>query len=290
MVHDYLIRAIAFEGKVRAFAVLTTELVEELRRRHEAYPTATAALGRAVSIGAIMGGMLKGEERLTLQIKGNGPLGQIVVDANAHGEVRGYMDHPQVDLESNSLGKFDVAGAVGTEGFIYVIKDLGLKEPYRGSVPIVSGELGEDFTHYFAASEQTPSAVSVGILINPDETVRAAGGLIIQLLPGIEDEEIAVLENKLSALPPLTTLLDEGLSLEAILNRLFETVEVLDRLNIQFRCSCSRERVEQMLISLGSEEIRQLIDQEEQTEVICHFCNEKYHFAREAMEGILASI
>lgn len=290
MMQDYLIRAMAFEGKVRAFAVLTTELVEELRCRHEAYPTATAAFGRAVSIGAIMGAMLKGEERLTLQIKGNGPLGQIVVDANAHGEVRGYMDHPQVDLEPNSLGKFDVAGAVGKEGYIYVIKDLGMKEPYRGSVPIVSGELGEDFTHYFATSEQTPSAVSVGILINPDETVRAAGGLVIQLLPGIEDEEIAALENKLSALPPLTTLLDEGLSLEAILGRLFESVEVLDRLNIRFRCSCSRERVEQMLVSLGAEEIRKLIDQDEQTEVICHFCNEKYHFDREAMEAILESL
>ncbi|MEB3103281.1 Hsp33 family molecular chaperone HslO [Ferviditalea candida] len=290
MVDDYLIRATALEGKVRVFAVLTTKLIEELRTRHEAYPTATAALGRAASIGAMMGAMLKGEERLTLQIKGNGPLGQIVVDANAHGEVRGYMDHPQVDLEPNSIGKFDVAGAVGTEGFIYVIKDLGMREPYKGSVPIISGELGEDFTHYFAKSEQTPSAVSVGVLINPDETVRASGGLIIQLLPGIDEEQIAVLEDKLSALPPLTTLLDEGLSLEDILHRLVKKVEVSDRLNIRFRCSCSRERVEQMLISLGAEEIRELIDKDEQTEVICHFCNEKYHFDRGEMEAILAKI
>ncbi|MEH7087357.1 Hsp33 family molecular chaperone HslO, partial [Neobacillus drentensis] len=163
---DYLIRGTALGGKVRAFAVRTTQLVDELRRRHNTYPTATAALGRTVSATAMMGAMLKGEEKLTVQVKGDGPLGQIVVDANAHGEVRGYVANPDVHLPSNAQGKLDVAGAVGTDGFIHIIKDLGLKEPYRGSIPIISGELAEDFTYYFAKSEQTPSAVGLGVLVN----------------------------------------------------------------------------------------------------------------------------
>ncbi len=189
---DRLIRGTAMDGRVRAFAVRTTELVEELRRRHDTYPTATAALGRTLTAGAIMGSMLKGKERLTVQVKGDGPIGQIVVDANAVGEVRGYVSEPHVHLPSNSMGKLDVAGAVGTEGFIHIIKDLGLKEPYRGSTPIISGELGEDFTYYFAKSEQTPSAVGLGVLVDTDNSVIVAGGFIIQLLPGLDDDEITV--------------------------------------------------------------------------------------------------
>jgi len=188
---DELVRGIAWGGGLRVFAARTTGLAGELQRRHGTYPTATAALGRAATAGAMMGAMLKGEEKLTVQVKGDGPLGQIVVDANAKGEVRGYVDNPQVHLPSNAQGKLDVAGAVGRSGYIHIVKDLGLKEPYRGSVPIVSGELGEDFTYYFASSEQTPSAVGLGVLVDVDGSVKHAGGFILQIMPGAEDRDVA---------------------------------------------------------------------------------------------------
>lgn len=179
---DRLVRGTALNGRVRAFAVRTTALVDELRRRHDTYPTATAALGRTVTAAAMMGAMLKGQEKLAVMVKGNGPIGQITAESNAFGEVRGYVTNPHVHLPSNSLGKLDVAGAVGTEGFIDISKDLGMKEPYRGSVPIISGELGDDFTYYFAVSEQTPAAVGLGVLVETDNSVRVAGGFIVQLL------------------------------------------------------------------------------------------------------------
>lgn len=287
---DQLLRATALDGKVRAFAARTTSLVEELRRRHQAAPTAIAALGRAATAGAMMGAMLKGEEKLTLQIKGNGPLGQIVIDANAKGEVRGYVDEPQVDLPLNAVGKLDVAGAVGTEGFLYVIKDLGLKEPYRGSVPIVSGELGEDFTYYFAKSEQTPSIVAVGVLVDVDYTIKSAGGFIIQLLPGVTDEEIDAIEGMLGGLPPITTMLEDGLELDEILAQVLGMVRTLGRLDLEFRCKCSRDRVEQTLISLGQEELSDLIEEDGKAEVTCHFCNEAYLFDKDQLEHILEKI
>lgn len=288
---DYLIRATAYEGKVRAFAVRTTGIVEELRRRHQTTPTATAALGRTATAALMMGIMLKGEEKLTVQVKGGGPIGQIVADSNAHGEVRGYVDNPTVDLPLNSIGKLDVAGAVGTDGFLYVIKDLGLKEPYRGSIPIVSGELGEDFTYYFAKSEQTPSAVALGVLVDVDYTVKTAGGFIIQLLPGLTDDEISQIEKELAALPPITSLLDRGDQLEDILTTLLPGAEVLERRDdIRFQCKCSRERVEQTLISLGRDELQQILEEDGKAEVVCHFCNEAYRFSREDLEAILKSI
>lgn len=287
---DYLIRATAFEGKVRALAVRTNGVVEELRRRHGLTPTTTAALGRTVSAGAMMGAMLKGEEKLTIQVKGGGPIGQIVVDANAAGEVRGYVDEPQVNLPLNEIGKLDVAGAVGREGFLYVTKDIGLKEPYRGSVPIVSGELGEDFTYYFAKSEQTPSAVALGVLVDVDRSVKAAGGFIIQLLPGLTDEEISRIEQTLSELPPITTLMDSGQSLEAILTSAVGEIHLLDKMDIHFRCHCSRDRVEQTLISLGKEEISQIIQEDGKAEVVCHFCNEAYEFSGKELQEIADKI
>ncbi|PUA37274.1 Hsp33 family molecular chaperone HslO [Paenibacillus elgii] len=288
---DYLIRATAYEGKVRAFAVRTTGIVEELRRRHQTTPTATAALGRTATAALMMGIMLKGEEKLTVQVKGGGPIGQIVADSNAHGEVRGYVDNPSVDLPLNQIGKLDVAGAVGTDGFLYVIKDLGLKEPYRGSIPIVSGELGEDFTYYFAKSEQTPSAVALGVLVNVDYTVKAAGGFIIQLLPGLTDDEISQIEKELAALPSITSLLDRGDRLEDILATLLPGAEVLERRDdIRFQCKCSRERVEQTLISLGRAELQEILEEDGKAEIVCHFCNEAYRFSREDLEAILKSI
>ncbi|KEQ22712.1 Hsp33 family molecular chaperone HslO [Paenibacillus tyrfis] len=288
---DYLIRATAYEGKVRAFAVRTTGIVEELRRRHQTTPTATAALGRTATAALMMGIMLKGEEKLTVQVKGGGPIGQIVADSNAHGEVRGYVDNPAVDLPLNQIGKLDVAGAVGTDGFLYVIKDLGLKEPYRGSIPIVSGELGEDFTYYFAKSEQTPSAVALGVLVDVDYTVKTAGGFIIQLLPGLTDDEISQIEKELAALPSITSLLDRGDRLEDILATLLPGAEVLERRDdIRFQCKCSRERVEQTLISLGRDELQQIVEEDGKAEIVCHFCNEAYRFSGEDLEAILKSI
>lgn len=288
---DQLIRATALNGQVRAFAARTTGIVEELKARHQASPTAVAALGRTLTAAAMMGAMLKGEEKLTVQIKGGGPIGQIVADANAKGEVRGYVDEPGVDLPPNAVGKFDVAGAVGTDGFLYVVKDLGLKEPYRGSVPIISGELAEDFTYYFAKSEQTPSAVSLGVLFEKGNyVVKAAGGFIIQLLPGLTDEEIDQIEARLSSLPPITTMLDDGLELDEILANVLGMVRVLDTMDLHFQCKCSRERVEQTLISLGKDELQSLIEEDRKAEVNCHFCNETYKFEEEELKELVNQI
>ncbi|QSF45184.1 Hsp33 family molecular chaperone HslO [Paenibacillus tianjinensis] len=284
---DRLIRGTALDGRVRAFAVRTTALVDELRRRHDTYPTATAALGRTVTAAAMMGAMLKGEEKLAIMVKGNGPIGQITAESNALGEVRGYVSNPHVHLPSNSLGKLDVAGAVGTEGFIDVSKDLGMKEPYRGSVPIISGELGDDFTYYFAVSEQTPAAVGLGVLVEPDNSVSVAGGFIIQLLPGLTDAEITEIEQAVGAMPSVTTLLDQGLEPEEMLRYLLPDAIVLDELDINFVCQCSRERVEQTLISLGQHELERLIEEDDQAEVVCHFCNEAYLFNKDELQVIL---
>lgn len=272
---------------MRAFAARTTELVEELRRRHDTYPTATAAMGRTVTAAAMMGAMLKGSEKLSIMVKGNGPIGQIVAESNALGEVRGYVHNPHIHLPSNSMGKLDVAGAVGTEGFIDVIKDLGMKEPYRGSIPIISGELGDDFTYYFAVSEQTPAAVGIGVLVDTDESVIVAGGFIVQLLPGLTDAEITEIEKAVGAMPSVTALLDQGLEPEEMLRYLLPDAVVMDELDINFACQCSRERVEQTLVSLGRDELERLIAEDEQAEVVCHFCNEAYVFNKDDLQVIL---
>lgn len=285
---DRLIRGTAMDGKVRAFAVRTTQLVEELRRRHDTFPTTTAALGRTVTAAAMMGAMLKGNEKLTIQVKGDGPIGSIVADANAKGEVRGYVKEPHVHLPSNSKGKLDVAGAVGTTGFIHVTKDLGLKEPYRGSVPIISGELGEDFTYYFAISEQTPSAVGLGVLVDVDSSVIVAGGFIIQLLPGLSDSEIDAIEHAVGQMPPVTSLLDQGLELEEMLSWLLPDIKVLEEMDIMFSCNCSRERVERTLISLGKDELVDLNEAGDETEVVCDFCNEAYTFSVEEVQTLIS--
>jgi len=285
---DYLVRGTAWGGKLRLFAVTTTDLVDELRRRQGTLPTTTAALGRTATAGAMMGAMLKGEEKLTIQVKGDGPIGQIVVDANAHGEVRGYVDHPQVQLASNALGKLDVAGAVGRSGHIHITKDLGLKDPYRGSIPIVSGELAEDFTYYFATSEQTPSVVGLSVLVDEYGKVMNAGGFIVQMMPGCGEEEIARLEQAVSVLPPISALLDQGETPEGLLRWIIgEDLELHERLDIAFKCKCSRERVERTLISMGEQELRQLIEEDGKAEVVCHFCNEKYAFDRPQLMELL---
>ncbi|UKS26248.1 Hsp33 family molecular chaperone HslO [Paenibacillus sp. HWE-109] len=284
---DYLIRGTALGGRVRAFAVQTTVLTEELSRRHQTTPTATAALGRTAAAGLLIGAMLKGEENLIIQVKGEGPIGQIVVDANAKGEVRGYVDNPLVDPPLKENGKLDVAAAVGTEGFLYITKDLGLKEPYKGSVPLISGELAEDFTYYFAKSEQTPSAVALGVLVNTDHSILASGGFVIQLLPGLMDEEIAEIEEMLGRTPSFTSMLGEGLNLEEILQTVLPSFQSLDQMDVMFRCKCSREKVESTLISLGKSELQEILEDEGFAEVVCHFCNEAYRYEEDDLQRMI---
>lgn len=284
---DYLIRGTALQGRVRAFAVQTTALTDELSRRHQTTPTATAALGRTAAAGLLLGAMLKGEEHLIIQVKGDGPIGQIVVDANAKGEVRGYVDNPLVDPPLKANGKLDVAAAVGTDGFLYITKDLGLKEPYKGSTPLVTGELAEDFTYYFAKSEQTPSAVALGVLVNTDHSILAAGGFVIQLLPGLSDQEIGEIEEILSRIPSFTSMLGGGLSLEEVLQTVLPSFQTLDQMDVMFRCKCSRERIESTLISLGKSELQEILDDEGFAEVVCHFCNEVYRFDEEELQRMI---
>lgn len=285
---DYLIRATGFDGHVRAFAARTTNIVEEMRRRHDMWNTATAAAGRTLTATLMMGAMLKGNESLSVKIKGGGPIGQIVAEANAHGEGVAYVTNPHVHFELNDKGKLDVTRAVGTDGFIYVTKDLGMKEPYQGSSPIVSGEIGEDFTYYFATSEQTPSAVGVGVLVNPgDRSVLAAGGFILQLLPATPDEVVEKIEARLGQLPQVSRMIGEGLTPEEILAKVLDEPRYLSRTDIQFQCTCSQQKATQALVSLGREEMQSIINEQGEAEVHCHFCNERYHFEKSELEEIL---
>ncbi|GER67624.1 Hsp33 family molecular chaperone HslO [Weizmannia acidilactici] len=286
---DYLIKALAYDGQVRAYAADTTQTVGEAQRRHYTWPTASAALGRTLTAGAMMGAMLKGDEKITIKVEGGGPIGVILVDANAHGEVRGYVTNPQTHFDVNEKGKLDVRRAVGTDGTLTVVKDLGLREHFSGQVPLVSGELGEDFTYYFAASEQVPSAVGVGVLVNPDNTILASGGFIIQLMPGTGEEIITAIENKIANTAPISELIRKGLTPEEILESLLGkgNVQVLDKMPVRFECTCSKEKFASAMISLGKKEIREMIEEDGQAEAVCHFCREKYHFTREDLEKLL---
>ncbi|MBM7694872.1 molecular chaperone Hsp33 [Peribacillus deserti] len=285
---DYLVKALGFNGQVRAYAVCSTDTVGEGQRRHGTWPTASAALGRTMTAGVMMGAMLKGDEKLTVKVEGGGPIGPILVDSNAKGEVRGYVTHPQVHFDLNEHGKLDVRRAVGTEGTLTVVKDIGMRDHFTGQVPIVSGELGDDFTYYFASSEQVPSSVGVGVLVNPDNSILAAGGFILQLLPGADEETISQLEARLKSIAPISKLIQQGLSPEEILEQLMGegNVKVLEKMPIQFKCQCSKERIASALISLGSVEIEDIIKTDGEAEAQCHFCNEKYHFTKEELEEL----
>lgn len=288
---DYLVKALAYDGQVRAYAARTTETVGEAQRRHYTWPTASAALGRSMTASVMLGAMMKGEEKLTIRINGGGPIGTILVDANAKGEVRGYVSNPLTHFDLNEQGKLDVRRAVGTEGSLTVSKDIGLLQPYVGQVPLVSGELGEDFTSYIVNSEQTPSSVGVGVIVNPDNTIQASGGFIIQLLPGTDEEVIVRIEERLKEIPTISNMVREGMTPEEILNRVLgtENVKVLDEMPVQFNCQCSRERITNAIVSLGSEEIRDMIETDGQAEAECHFCNEKYHYTKENLETLIES-
>jgi len=285
---DYLVKALAFNNQVRAYAVNTTETIGEAQRRHYTWPTASAALGRAMTAGVMIGATLKGEDKLTIKIEGGGPIGLILVDSNAKGEVRGYVTNPQTHFDLNEHGKLDVRRAVGTTGTLTVVKDLGLKDHFSGQVPIVSGELGEDFTYYLVSSEQVPSSVGVGVLVNPDNSILAAGGFMIQLLPGTDDEIVTEIEKRLNTIPPISKLIEKGLSPEEILNEILgkDNVKVLDKMQVSFNCPCSRERIEDAIVSLGEREIEDMIEEDGKAEAQCHFCNESYHFSKEDLEEL----
>ncbi len=286
---DYIIRASAAENQIRAFAATTKELVEYARSIHETSPVATAALGRLLTAGAMMGSMMKGEEDiLTLQIKGSGPIGGITVTANSKGTVKGYAYNPEVLLHANDKGKLDVGGAIGA-GILSVIKDLGLKEPYTGQTHLVSGEIAEDIAYYYATSEQVPSVVALGVLMNKDNTVRQAGGFIIQLMPFAEDTVIDRLEKKVNEITSITSLLDQEMSPEMILEHILGDfgLEHMDKLPTAFECNCTKKRVEKAIISIGQKEITEMIEEDKPIEVNCHFCNTHYHFSVEELKDLL---
>ncbi|OIK08754.1 Hsp33 family molecular chaperone HslO [Bacillus sp. MUM 13] len=289
---DYLVKALGFNGQIRAYAASTTETIGEAQRRHYTWPTASAALGRAMTATVMMGAMLKGEEKLTVKIEGGGPIGAILVDSNANGEVRGYVTHPQTHFDLNEKGKLDVRKAVGTDGLLTVVKDIGLRDHFTGQVPLVSGELGEDFTYYLLNSEQVPSSVGVGVLVNPDNSILASGGFIIQLMPGAEEETISRIEESLNNIPPISKLIQQGLSPEQILEKILgaDNLKILETMPVQFVCQCSRERISNALVSLGAEEIRDIINTDGHAEAQCHFCNEKYHFSKEELEELAEQV
>lgn len=284
---DYLIKAIAYDGKVRAYAARTTDMVNEAQRRHDTWPTASAAIGRTMTASLMLGAMLKGEDKLTVKIEGGGPIGAIVADANAKGEVRAYVSNPHVHFDLNEQGKLDVRRAVGTDGTLSVVKDLGLRDYFTGQVEIVSGELGDDFTYYLVSSEQVPSSVGVGVLVNPDNTILAAGGFIIQLLPGTDEETISRIEKQLSQIEPISKLIQKGLTPEEILEEVLgQKPDVLETMPVKFHCSCSKDRFETAILGLGKKEIQDMIEEDGKAEAVCHFCNEKYLFTKEELEEL----
>ena len=281
---DYMLRATAARGQIRAFAATTRDLVEDARAAHNTSPVATAALGRLLTAGA-----MKGEEDiLTIKIQGNGPMEGLTVTADSRGNVKGYAWNPSVMLPPNEKGKLDVGGALGL-GVLSVIKDIGLKEPYVGETILVTSEIAEDLTYYFATSEQTPSSVGLGVLMNPENTVRQAGGFILQMMPGASEEVIGRLEEKLAGITSVTELLDQGMTPEMILETILGEfgLEINDRLPARFFCNCTKRRVEKALISVGRKEIGEMIAEGKPIEVNCHFCNKHYVFTVEELEEML---
>lgn len=286
---DYIVRATAADNQIRAFAATTKQMVEQARKVHNTSPVATAALGRLLTAGSMMGAMMKGEKDvLTLQIKCSGPIGGLTVTADSKARVKGYVNNPEVMLPPNSQGKLDVGGALDL-GILSVIKDMGLKEPYVGQTQLVSGEIAEDLTYYFASSEQVPSSVALGVLMNKDNTVRQAGGFILQLMPFAEERVIAGLEKKIAEIHAITALLDKDMSPEEILQYILGDfgLEILDTMPTSFYCNCTKERVEKAIVSIGRKDIQEMIDDNEPIEVNCHFCNTNYTFSVEELKEIL---
>lgn len=290
---DYFIRGMDKEGRIRIFVAATSKMVEEARKTHNSSATATAALGRALTAGVMMGAMMKNDEDLlTLKIAGDGPIGTIFVVAKNNGDVKADILNPQADLPSRPDGKLDVGGLVGRNGSITTIMDLGLKEPYVGQSQLVSGEIAEDLTNYYAYSEQQPSAVGLGVLVDKDISVKAAGGYIIQLLPGVSDEDIDKIEDSLASMEPISQLIDKGLSPEEIMNSLLKgfSMEVLEKKPLRYHCDCSREKINKVIKDLGKTEINAIIEEDGKAELVCHFCNKKYQFSEDDLRKILIDI
>ena len=287
---DYIVRATAANAQIRAFAITSRETVEHARAAHNLSPVVTAALGRLMTGGVMMGSMLKGEkDMLTLQVKGAGPVHGLTVTADSQGNVKGYADNPQAMMPPNSVGKLDVGGVIGA-GALTVMKDMGLKEPYSSTTELTTGEIGDDLTYYFAASEQIPSSVALGVLMEKNNTVKQAGGFIIQLMPFTSEEVTAKLEEKLTRMSSVTALLEQGMTPEQILETVLGDMglEITDTLPVHFFCNCSKERVEKVLLSLGKKELQELIDEGRDVKLNCHFCNTDYVFSAEELRKIRA--
>ena len=287
---DNIKRFLAYNGRINIVCISTTELVEEARKIHDLSPVATAVLGRTLTMGAIIGSGLKGEnDTVTLQIKGNGPIGTVIAVSDSKLRTRGYVTNPQVDVPLKPNGKLDVSAAVGNEGFIYVIKDIGLKEPYVGMSKIVSGEIAEDFTNYFYISEQKNTAVALGVLVDKDG-VRASGGYIVTAMPDATEDDLFILENRIREAKPISQMLDENMSLEDIAKDItgdinLEVVE--ENITPKYECNCSKERMEKALISIGKEELTKIAEEDKKAEIVCHFCNKKYEFSEEDLRKLI---
>ena len=289
---DKIVRAVTDTGAVRAFAAATTTLANEAHRMHRTWPIASAALGRTLTAAAIMGWMLKSDkESVTLQLTGDGPMGRVIAVADSRAQVKGYVGDPLVDLPNNDAGKLNVGGAVGKNGYLTVIRDLGLKEPYIGRVPLVSGEIGDDLTSYFAISEQIPSSVGLGVLVDVDLSIKAAGGFLVQVMPEATEEDICRLERNIGAIASVTSMMEQGMCPEDMMEMLLEgfAYSITDETEPAYHCDCTRQRVERALISLGETELTKLIEEDGKAELTCHFCDKVYPFDKAELMALLDS-
>lgn len=284
-----LVRAIACEGRVRIFGVDATEIVETARKQHGLWPTASAALGRTLAMGSIMGAMIKNkDEKVMIQINGGGPIGNIFVDCFPGGNVRGFVGEPHVHYQYNDTNKLAVGVAVGQNGYLKVTRDLGMKEDFSGQVELQSGEIGDDFAYYYAVSEQIPSVVSLGVLVDTDNSVLAAGGLLIQMMPGATEEDIVKTEELLKGLKTMSTLIHEGNTILDIVKGLYDDVEILEEHHTEFLCPCSRSTMKRALLTLSKDDVQQMIDEDDGAEIVCHFCSTAYNFDGEELSDLLA--
>lgn len=287
---DYIVNAITSNGAIRVVAADTTELCNRAQEIHKMSPTAAAALGRTLTAAAIMGSMLKSaDDSLTIQLNGGGPIGKVVAVGDGNANVKGYVGNPLVDLPLNDKGKLDVGGAIGRDGMLGIIRDLGLKEPYVGQVPLVNGEVAEDLTQYYATSEQLPTAVALGVLVDVDYTIKAAGGFILQVLPGAYDEDIDNVERTIQSISSVTEMLSNGKKPEDIVEQLLSDYEIeyFDNVPTKYECDCSRDRTDRALISLGKEELTKIIEEDGKAEITCHFCDNIYKYTKEELETLL---
>jgi len=285
---NYLLRALSKDKSFRAFALSAKDAVAEAQERHDTWSSSTVALGRTMLGAVLLGANLKGNDKITVKVSGNGSGGLIVVDSDAKGNVKGFIQNPHVDLRKTSTGEVYVTQATGNQGVFAVIKDMGLKEPYSGQIPFVSGEIAEEFTYYLTESEQTPSSVGLSVHLDEEQRVQTAGGFMVQVMPGATDEAIAELESRLQAMPSIAEILETGKP-EDLLDTIFgkDEYKTLDQMSVQFHCDCSKEKFGKGIITLGSQEIQAMIDEDHQAEAVCHFCGEKYLFNEEELKELL---